>query len=62
MGFKKGDRVVTNETVFNGREEFAGKEGTVLGSGGVFDNAVIMDDKTHAEGEWLLNDSEIDPA
>jgi len=67
VGFKKGDRVVTNSNAFAKStdpkaKEYQGKTGTVVGPGVVFDYALEMDDKSVADGEWLVNENEIDPA
>lgn len=63
MGFKKGDRVVTNQNAFSASPDaprFQGKKGTVAGPGISFDYVVLMDDKSVADGEWFVNTNEID--
>lgn len=66
MRFKAGDRVVTNKDSFKGStdpnaESYRGQKGTVKGTGIIFDYAVEMDDKSVADGQWLMQDNELDP-
>lgn len=65
--FKPGDRVVTNSNAFKASTDpnaakYRGQAGTVLEGAVLFDYAVEMDDKTYADGLWMLNDGELDPA